>query len=360
MERVVPAIHGPDHAVGGPDPIPSLAMWPIKVNRDGVQVKTGDRRFLWEIPEDLDGNTLMKVAAFLADAGTGATSIQIRDVDTDIDILSTALTIDSGERSSKTAAAPAVVNPTYAPVAYGQQLAIDVDSVAAGATGLGIYFYFLASVDAVNTVTGPPGTNGTNGTDGVDGTDGADGADGLGVPAGGSTGQVLTKVSGADNDTDWEDPATGSAMPSYVHLRDEKSSGTDGGGATSGSYATRTLNTEVSDTDGVCSLSSNQFTLSAGTYIIRARAPAFWVTRHKARLRNVTDSSTILIGTSAYDNGNAACTASEIVGKFTIGASKALEIQHRVESTQGTFGYGVQSGFGDTEVYTVVELWKVA
>ena len=31
------------------------------------------------------------------------------------------------------------------------------------------------------------------------------GSPGIGVPAGGTTGQVLTKVSGADYDTDWED-----------------------------------------------------------------------------------------------------------------------------------------------------------
>lgn len=47
---------------------------------------------------------------------------------------------------------------------------------------------------ADSTVPGPAGT---------DGTDGVDGADGLGVPAGGSTGQVLKKKSNIDNDTEW-------------------------------------------------------------------------------------------------------------------------------------------------------------
>lgn len=37
------------------------------------------------------------------------------------------------------------------------------------------------------------------------GVDGADGADGLGVPAGGLTGQFLTKISATDNDTLWND-----------------------------------------------------------------------------------------------------------------------------------------------------------
>jgi hypothetical protein len=41
------------------------------------------------------------------------------------------------------------------------------------------------------------------------GSDGLDGADGLGVPAGGTTGQVLAKNSNTDNDTEWIDPPEG-------------------------------------------------------------------------------------------------------------------------------------------------------
>lgn len=36
---------------------------------------------------------------------------------------------------------------------------------------------------------------------------GTDGEDGTGVPTGGTTGQVLTKKSNSDNDTQWSDPA---------------------------------------------------------------------------------------------------------------------------------------------------------
>ena len=60
----------------------------------------------------------------------------------------------------------------------------------------------------------------------------------------------------------------------YIKLSDVKSAGTAGGTFTSGSWQTRTLNTEDSDTGGNCSLSSNQFTLDAGTYEINARASA--------------------------------------------------------------------------------------
>lgn len=43
------------------------------------------------------------------------------------------------------------------------------------------------------------------GADGEDGADGKDGADGVGVPAGGSVGQVLSKKSDEDYDTEWVD-----------------------------------------------------------------------------------------------------------------------------------------------------------
>jgi hypothetical protein len=46
--------------------------------------------------------------------------------------------------------------------------------------------------------------------DGVDGQDGQDGAPGVGVPSGGTTGQVLAKASGTDYDTEWVNASGGS------------------------------------------------------------------------------------------------------------------------------------------------------
>ena len=44
---------------------------------------------------------------------------------------------------------------------------------------------------------------GADGADGADGVDGADGADGIGIPAGGSAGEVLQKIDGTDYNTQW-------------------------------------------------------------------------------------------------------------------------------------------------------------
>ena len=59
---------------------------------------------------------------------------------------------------------------------------------------------------------GQPGADGKDGKDGKDGADGApgaDGKDGEGVPAGGTTGQVLAKKSGTDYDTEWVNQSSG-------------------------------------------------------------------------------------------------------------------------------------------------------
>ena len=56
---------------------------------------------------------------------------------------------------------------------------------------------------------GASGTSGLSGTSGINGVDGYNGTSGVGVPAGGSTGQVLAKASGTDYDTEWVNQSGG-------------------------------------------------------------------------------------------------------------------------------------------------------
>lgn len=151
------------------------------------------------------------------------------------------------------------------------------------------------------------------------------------------------------------------AVPDYIKLSDTKAEGVTSGTFTSGSWTERVLNTEDTDTGNHCSLSSNRFTLSAGTYEIRASAPFLAVNLNKTRLRNATDSTDVLIGQSSYGNSTNLVSGSALLsGRFTIAASKALALEHRCSTTQATNGLGVPStGFGVVEMYAIVELWKV-
>lgn len=144
----------------------------------------------------------------------------------------------------------------------------------------------------------------------------------------------------------------------YVNVQDQKAQNTDGGTFTSGSWRTRVLNTEVSDVGGLCSLASNQITLAAGTYVIFATAAVQAVNRNQLRLQNVTDTSTVLVGQSNYTEAGGSSSIAQLRGVFTIGASKALELQHQCQTTGTTTGFGVASNFS-TEVYSIVELWKI-
>jgi len=154
-------------------------------------------------------------------------------------------------------------------------------------------------------------------------------------------------------------PAT-SGSDKLLHVRDEKASGTAGGTFTSGAWQTRDLNTVLTNEISGASLSSNQITLPAGTYHIEARAPAYIVDTHKAKLRNVTDGSDEIIGSSTSDTNSASHGNDSIVtGRFTIAAEKTFELQHRCTTPRNTDGFGCASSFGVVEVFAEVRIWKI-
>jgi hypothetical protein len=142
---------------------------------------------------------------------------------------------------------------------------------------------------------------------------------------------------------------------SVAHLSESQTTGSASGTFTSGAWRTRTLNTEV-DTDGIVTLSANQFTLLAGTYLVIASAPAYKVDAHKAILVNITDTTNQLLGSNeASAAADTTGTRSWIIGSFTIAATKVFEIQHRAETTAASNGFGKASGlFSVNEDYTNV------
>lgn len=162
---------------------------------------------------------------------------------------------------------------------------------------------------------------------------------------------------------DLEDGGIGGLYASYAKLGEYQTSGTNGGDFASGSYVTRVLNTEVFDPDGIVSLNTStyQFTLQAGTYVILARAPAYKVARHKLKLYNVSDNADEIVGENAFSAAaDAIVTHAVVRGPFTIVDEKIFDIRQRCETTANTFGRGVACSFGDSEVYTVVEIWKLS
>ena len=144
-----------------------------------------------------------------------------------------------------------------------------------------------------------------------------------------------------------------------AYLSDQKASGTNGGSSSSG-INTRVLNTISDPSSLISSFSANQFILPAGTYRMSAEAPASSSLQHRIRLRNISDSTTTLLGTSGYcPTAVSANTVSSIRGVFTITSSKTFELQHYFNTAQATNGLGIAATSGENEVYTMIEIQKV-
>jgi hypothetical protein len=149
---------------------------------------------------------------------------------------------------------------------------------------------------------------------------------------------------------------TAGLFSSYAIIADQKAQGTAGGTFTLGAWRTRDLNTEIADPDGIVSISTNQFTLGAGTYLITWNATAFYIGASQSRLYNVTDAAVVEVGMTLNGYYNA---GSEGSARTTIADSKAFSIEHRSTSTYATYGFGYEANFG-IEQYTTVEIFKEA
>ncbi len=159
----------------------------------------------------------------------------------------------------------------------------------------------------------------------------------------------------------------GYLQPQIMIVQDQKPAGTAGGTFTSGAWQTRDLNTIQYNSIPGASLASNRVTLPAGTYLVKASAPAFYVGNHKTRLYNFTGSSTLIAGSlemsfqgsTGYDQ-----TRSFVLGSFTLVGNTAIELQHRCYATRSTDGFGGfnssnASTWGEVETYSQVEIQKI-
>ena len=158
-------------------------------------------------------------------------------------------------------------------------------------------------------------------------------------------------------------PASG-LFSSYAIIADQKSQGTDGGASTAGTWHTRDLNTELSDPDGIVSISSNQFTLQAGNYFIEARAPSYQPSRHRLKLYQTSGTpADVAFGTNefmSYGSGtaaNAVQTTAFLSCRITISTATTYEIRHYIQAAKAGNGLGVAVSQG-VELYCLVKIFK--
>lgn len=135
--KVVQSLTGGDTNISGQLKAKGSGTWQkptscsIQVVSGATALSTGDGKFYFTIPPELDGMVLSRVHARVVTAGTtNTTDIQLHNVTDAVDILSTKLTIDSGETGSDTAAAAAVINTSNDDLATNDLIRIDIDAVS--------------------------------------------------------------------------------------------------------------------------------------------------------------------------------------------------------------------------------------
>jgi hypothetical protein len=149
----------------------------------------------------------------------------------------------------------------------------------------------------------------------------------------------------------------------YAVFEDQKPTGANGGTFTAGAWRTRDLNTEVVNLITGCVLSANQITLNPGKYYIEWFAPAHSnvaaQNEHASRCWDLTGLQVL-----AYSNSNTVTKDlndfSEGRGYFELFVPSVIEIQHQIETTVGSDGFGHPSSLAAFEVYTRMSLWRLS
>jgi len=96
-----------------------------------TNITVGDGAAYVTVPSSYAGMNLVAVHARVITAGTtGTTDIQIHNLSQTADMLSTKITIDSGETGSDTAATAAVIDTSNDDIASWDVLRIDVDAIS--------------------------------------------------------------------------------------------------------------------------------------------------------------------------------------------------------------------------------------
>lgn len=93
---------------------------------DTTDLTTGNGKQHFRVPNEFNGMNLVGVR-FCRTGGTGVPSVQIHNITQAVDMLTTNVTIDSGETDSKDATTPAAIDTGNNDVATGDRLRIDVD-----------------------------------------------------------------------------------------------------------------------------------------------------------------------------------------------------------------------------------------
>ena len=153
---------------------------------------------------------------------------------------------------------------------------------------------------------------------------------------------------------------TGTAYTKLFHIQHQEASTANGGACSADTFNDTVLNATIVNEITGASLSSNNFTLPAGTFVIYAQRRCFKGNRNFLALYSVTNSGLAKIGqsNSAGDDDATESTAT-LYEKITLGASHTYKLQHYTQSARSSDGLGVASN-KTTNAHADVLIWQVA
>ena len=139
----------------------------------------------------------------------------------------------------------------------------------------------------------------------------------------------------------------------------EVASGVGGGQGTNSVWVQRALNSVVNaGGNGGISLSANQITFAtAGNYKIEFVGVVFDAAAHMARIRNITTTATLAIGTTDICSNNNS-GHSHGIKTITVGAGDVIELQHFLGATAAN-NLGSPATTGENETYARVVIDKL-
>jgi len=148
------------------------------------------------------------------------------------------------------------------------------------------------------------------------------------------------------------------ALSTSVIIISHKTDPSIGGGSlTAGAWFKRDMNTVEKNTIIGASLVDGQLTLPPGDYEVEGFANGNYCHEHVARIQNISDSTTDIIGSSAVVySGQTSISA--IIGALSIVAEKVFEVQHR-GTYSATDGMGSPNSFIDN-IYAKLVIRKVS
>lgn len=139
-------------------------------------------------------------------------------------------------------------------------------------------------------------------------------------------------------------------------------SGTNGGAyPTANVFQTRTLNTNETDLADSISRNGNRIRLDNGQYLVNIWTSANRINRYQARLQNVTDNTTALIGSTQFTQGSTTQNEKSVIqGIVTVtDGPKEFEIQITGNTAfNNTLALGIAAESGLDEVYTRAVIQK--